>query len=313
MAKYTITYPDGEQEEIQLFGKHTERERRIAYLEQYGVSPKQREQERREATEEAKAEAAGKGLPELKGTEKQVNWAETIRANVFKKLNQDPAYKNYLIITNPEKYQELKSKAIDGGMPESEFIKWNQPVYDMFIEADKRLKSEDKASWWIDNRSNYFNGLYLVQGLYPDITKKYTEHKIAYRQWKEGEAQEPKTSASLPQASEARLVQSKSTPPKKETRQYTQAELQKIHNSRKPQSIAMDESQPHAVTLNPDSPKVRRWVNDQGRADIKGIDSPRKSSSRGTPSYRKAKVSSGGRPVPGMPGVVQRGRRRHAI
>lgn len=62
----------------------------------------------------------------------------------------------------------------------------------------------------------------------------------------------------------------KPKPEKKESAALS--ELQRIHTGRSPQSRAMDEGQPHKVTIDVTSPKVQRWMRDQGAADIKGID-----------------------------------------
>jgi len=90
------------------------------------------------------------------------------------------------------------------------------------------------------------------------------------------------------------------------------SELRAVHAQRRPQSIIMDEGQSHKVTIAPSSPRVKSWMRDQGVADVEGIDTPGRIKAS-TPSYRKAKRpnNSGGRDVYGLPGVVQKGRRRH--
>lgn len=76
MAKYTVTHTCGHEREYQLYGKHTERDRKIEWL-----SGQECPECRRKAEEEvAKKEADELGLPELEGSEKQVKWANTIRA-----------------------------------------------------------------------------------------------------------------------------------------------------------------------------------------------------------------------------------------
>jgi len=79
MAKYDVTYTCGHTETVELFGKTSERERKIAWMEQNCVCPtcyKEKQQK----------EAAAFDLPELTGTPKQISWAETLRNGVFEKL-----------------------------------------------------------------------------------------------------------------------------------------------------------------------------------------------------------------------------------
>lgn len=48
-----------------------------------------------------------------------------------------------------------------------------------------------------------------------------------------------------------------------------------IERNRSARSRALDESQLHSVVIEPSSPKVKRWIKDQGTADIRGIDTPK--------------------------------------
>jgi len=53
-------------------------------------------------------------------------------------------------------------------------------------------------------------------------------------------------------------------------------DLQSIHDSRSPRSRESDERQSNADTIEPDDPRVEQWVKDQGRMDVRGIDTPGK-------------------------------------
>jgi len=55
-----------------------------------------------------------------------------------------------------------------------------------------------------------------------------------------------------------------------------ESSLQAIHDSRSPRSRESDERQSNADTIEPDDPRVERWLRDQGRLDVVGIDTPRK-------------------------------------
>ena len=92
--KYTVTFSCGHEATVELFGKTSERERRIAWYEKEGICPdcyrKMKEEERKQEEAELasymqKIETEW-NLPEVEGTEKQVAWARKIRANYFKKL-----------------------------------------------------------------------------------------------------------------------------------------------------------------------------------------------------------------------------------
>lgn len=91
MAHYKVTFSCGHTEEIQLFGKGADREGKIAYFEQSGICSecyKEKKQAEREAAEKAAAEnVQGLELPALEGSEKQIAWAEKIRADIFKSDN----------------------------------------------------------------------------------------------------------------------------------------------------------------------------------------------------------------------------------
>lgn len=75
MAKYTITHACGHTEDVNLFGKLADRERKIAYLESIDCRSCW------DAAQAAKAREAG--LPELTGSPKQIAWANGIRNRIL--------------------------------------------------------------------------------------------------------------------------------------------------------------------------------------------------------------------------------------
>lgn len=99
MAHYTVKFACGHTAEIQLFGKESERQRKIKYLEESGMCPscykKQQEEAKKAAEAQAAAEASEMGLPELAGSEKQVAWATKIRNGLMGSIvkMQDAAFK----------------------------------------------------------------------------------------------------------------------------------------------------------------------------------------------------------------------------
>lgn len=120
MAKYTITYKCGHTEEMQLFGKMNDRDRKIAWYATQDCP------ECKAAA--ARAAAKERGLVELEGTAKQVVWAEQIRAK-FLELSEQIK-------------KQLETKAED------------PRVLELFAVLDD-AKSNSKASFWIDNRDDF--------------------------------------------------------------------------------------------------------------------------------------------------------------
>lgn len=85
MAKYDIVCSCGHEETIVLYGKSSERERKIEWLENYGLCSacyKAQMQKHEETSRKARKEAFD--LPTLEGSPKQVAWAEKIRDGFFK-------------------------------------------------------------------------------------------------------------------------------------------------------------------------------------------------------------------------------------
>lgn len=120
MAKYTITYKCGHTEEMQLFGKMADRDRKIAWYATQDCP------ECKAAA--ARAVAKERGLVELDGTAKQVVWAEQIR-DKFLELSEQIK-------------KQLETKAED------------PRVLELFAVLDD-AKKNSKASFWIDNRYDF--------------------------------------------------------------------------------------------------------------------------------------------------------------
>lgn len=82
--KYEVEMSCGHTETIQLFGKCADRERKIEWLERYGLCEECKKE--KAAEEMKKAEEAG--LPELEGSEKQIAWAAKIRNGFMPKAKE---------------------------------------------------------------------------------------------------------------------------------------------------------------------------------------------------------------------------------
>jgi len=93
MAKYDITYACGHVETVKLYGPNKDRERRIASMSA-GVCDAcykaRKDAEHAAANASAAAANAAGGLPALVGSEKQVAWAESLRAERLAAIKHDP-------------------------------------------------------------------------------------------------------------------------------------------------------------------------------------------------------------------------------
>ena len=117
MGKKTIAHICGHTAEARLYGKSSERENRVTWLEGQLCPECEREQ-----STKAIAHLA---LPELAGTARQVRWAEDIRARFFAyRANPDEnALRGYYGITDAIPYLD-------------------------------RLRATTEAKWWIENRED---------------------------------------------------------------------------------------------------------------------------------------------------------------
>lgn len=145
MAKYAIKHICGHTQVHQIYGTnaHGERDRKQAWLATCLCDDcyKAQQQAERDAknAESAKANAEAH-LPTLTGTPKQIAWAETIRAEKIKKLNE--------ILASIE---ALKAK---------------RALSEIEVEQDKKVqafatayKNEDSAARWIDLRDRSVESL----------------------------------------------------------------------------------------------------------------------------------------------------------
>ena len=133
MAKYQVTYACGHTETTELFGKHTDREKRLAYLSTIDCP----ECYSRKQIEAAKAKSIG--FPGLIGTEKQINWANQIRVNAISSVD---AFVKMVDEMNPT---NIDQKVV---------------ALAMINDYKTMLLSKTECRWWINNRNEFdFGGL----------------------------------------------------------------------------------------------------------------------------------------------------------
>ncbi len=121
MAKYSVTFSCGHEETVELYGKTADRERKIEWMENYAVCS---ECYQRHKKEQEEARKAGRNLPDLEGTPKQVAWAEKIRDGIF---------------TDWEKIANIKDARA--------------------VKFTAYLQNQTTARFWIDNRGKAIRDL----------------------------------------------------------------------------------------------------------------------------------------------------------
>ena len=137
MAKYDVECADQIAEDcegtfkVQLYGKHDKREWKLENYD-WTCDTCKEEKRRRKNAESAEANAE-RGLPELDGSEKQVPWAETIRAGRMDDLD------------------EFEEEIHEAETPEPE----HEEMQRLALEKLQAVRHETDAGWWIDTRDDY--------------------------------------------------------------------------------------------------------------------------------------------------------------
>ena len=89
--KYNVTYACGHEGIVNLFGKMSDRDRKLEWLAGEDCPACRKaymEEMHRQANESALEQAKANNLPELTGTQKQVAWAATLRQEFIDKLHK---------------------------------------------------------------------------------------------------------------------------------------------------------------------------------------------------------------------------------
>lgn len=104
MAQYNIHHTCGHEETVQIYGTnvHGERQHKAEWLE----SKSCRDCERKAMREENLTGAA-----ELEGSEKQVNWANDLRANAIGEIKTKLAKIDTQYIATPQEWKDAQRKA----------------------------------------------------------------------------------------------------------------------------------------------------------------------------------------------------------
>lgn len=147
MAKYRLTYQCGHESDIYLTGPHKDRNRRIAWLETNALCHDCLRQQHRDAGRLSAEICRQAGLPDLAGSDKQVGWANQVRVDTLKLLDELDA--------------TLTAQAIDNEQPERQSI----AEFALFELDDIRaeLLGCISAHWWIEQRDSLTRGSLRLQ------------------------------------------------------------------------------------------------------------------------------------------------------
>lgn len=140
MAKYDVKFSCGHEETIVLFGKETERKRKIEWFERNGICSKCYKECLDEEANYIKEECNAYGLTITIGTEKQIKVAYKIALKYFKNYDNAVIRMGDAIAKcqgqNPEKAQKMQ-KSLDEG-----------------ILAGQLALLKINAKFWLDNQYN---------------------------------------------------------------------------------------------------------------------------------------------------------------
>lgn len=168
MAKYQIEHECGHTQTHDIIGRGKDRESKIAWLGR-GVCRdcflEKIEQERREAAAKAALDAQELGLPELLGSEKQLQWATQLRAEFLTPFEVELEENSYgashpaLQLENEFCGNDVQSRAFHRAADQNEKNLRSHSVRLQTVEGIKNVvfafaASKTSAHWWIDNRYN---------------------------------------------------------------------------------------------------------------------------------------------------------------
>lgn len=157
MAKYDITYSCGHAGTELLVGPEKQRRSRIDWLEAKGLCPacKQTAASTKRAAEAvvAATAAAAAGLPALDdGSEKQIAWAERLRATALPENDPTKCWGMLKYDAHSLYAAIIASKRANDDR--TEFDARKKAVMDAGVAALGQLTGQTSARWWIDHRDD---------------------------------------------------------------------------------------------------------------------------------------------------------------
>jgi uncharacterized iron-regulated membrane protein len=179
MANYSVTHTCGHTAEHNLVGPGKQRDSKIAWLRRQPcwACHKAAEKVARDAANvQASAANLAAGLPALIGSEKQIAWAESIRAKALASIRNVA-----------KRLGEGKQEQADSlGIALEDLNARRAAISDAGQAARLQLETETSATWWIDNRDDVESHVWTAV----DKAKRLMVADIAERRAAEKEAQE---------------------------------------------------------------------------------------------------------------------------
>lgn len=135
--QYDVKHICGHVEKVTLFGPERDRQRRLEYLKS-SMCPQCLAAHRKAEADKLAEQAQADGFPKLTGTEKQIIWAEQIRARSVDWIVETRTHaEQYIADAVPSDQVHLREQ----------YDSWNRA-------ADYILETETSASFWIDHRDS---------------------------------------------------------------------------------------------------------------------------------------------------------------
>jgi len=135
--KYNVTYSCGHTGTVELFGKASDREAKIKWYETKAICP---DCYKAAKLAEEKEIESSHDLPELTGSEKQVSWAQSIRAKKMDDFDK--------MISDFDKRVEI-------GATTDEQKANAAATRERTIKTIAAISAQTDAKYWIDNRDKY--------------------------------------------------------------------------------------------------------------------------------------------------------------
>lgn len=141
MAQYNVKHSCGHERSIRLFGKGSDRERKLKWLATIDCP----ECDRAFELERAMDEEDEKQLPPLEGTEKQVRWAVVLRSKALNVIESWATPQQLASTMGARGYESMADCAEIGLTTPDDGLR-------LCREIVGAAMAETNAAWWIDNR-----------------------------------------------------------------------------------------------------------------------------------------------------------------
>ena len=156
MSKEYVTYQCGHRGIVDIYGAISERERKARYIGESSVCPDCLAAERAAASERAAAAAKALALPSLEGSEKQIAWAESIRATMLANANAKMAAARKAVAKMVREARANYRNGVIAVRPTTAFLAQflahpSCPLVSAAARIEK-IRTEKSAKWFIENR-----------------------------------------------------------------------------------------------------------------------------------------------------------------